>query len=124
MDDPSPTGPEELGGLPDDVRAQAKAELAPGERLLWAARPVARSAVGRGGAAAALYGLACWIISAAAFAAFAGAFGRRFPKQEGLLFAVGFIAGAIGLLILAGVVGGLISGGAKQRARKLYAVTD
>lgn len=39
MNDPAPFNPDDL---PDDLRGRIKAELVPGERLLWAARAMAR----------------------------------------------------------------------------------
>ena len=128
-----------LEDLPDDLRARIKAELDPGERLLWAAQAAprpARAGEGSGGMsgrrAAVSFGALGLSLFAAGAALSMRGHGPQFEvshviyEAPGLLAAAGLGAGGIALF-LAGFV---VAGRSVQRieevrlARNLYALTD
>lgn len=119
----------EVGGagdddLPDDLRAFVKAELRPGERLLWAARPV-RPPANTTGTRAIAWGIV-WFLALAGVGGAGGAYllgglGPPSPTLSPYVLLVVAPAG-IGALVAALVVLGMLSAWAGAR-RRIASVT-
>lgn len=129
-DTPWPDPISHLDDLPDDLRGRVKAELEPGERLLWAEKAgrnawdSATNYVGLLTFSAGFLGL-CVVCMVAFFGPLAG----RLRGIENLLFAAGVGAGFIAFCLLASVVGTLGSWSWRllKRGRfgpTYYALTD
>ncbi len=121
-------GPEELvGDLPEELQGRIKAEVSPGERVLWAAcgGPI-DGATASTSWTGLFIGAGFWVASALLLAAFFGAFGSRFRQVEDFLAGAGVLAGIIGLLCVLGMVGSWIDRRAerKRRVETLFALTD
>jgi len=113
-------------GLADDLRARIKAEIEPGERLLWAARssppPVPLDA-------GTVFSVVAVVLLLAAvvgiFILRADAFGYlRLPLKDGLF--AGLLASLVGCALAIGKIYAWIKSRAEQRRRAnvCYAVTD
>jgi hypothetical protein len=112
--------------LPDDLLARVKPELRPGERLVWAGRPIRRPPISAaslgwaGGCLGLLYALAGLFLSIY-FEVF---FKVRTPIDSYVIFGTLF-AIAAGLATLGWIVGGINSLLERQRVtREAYALTD
>ncbi len=109
--------------LTDDVRARIKSELEPGERLLWAARPIAREeSLSRG--------FLVWSLIAAVLAIIGGvslgwAFLSTDRSGEGFL-SLGLFLGAFDILVIFTLVSVRRQkrSGSITRSRMIYALTD
>jgi hypothetical protein len=124
MDDPPPFN---LDDLPDDLRGRIKAELVPGERLLWAApgRREPGRIIGEVEVMQILLIISLVAISGLCLAIDLGAFGRD-DEYHKMLVPVMFIVGLVAVLFMI-VVGASIS--QKWTTRRetpstLYALTD
>ena len=123
MDDPQPFASVDL---PDDLLELIKPELAPGERLIWAGKPLgSRDRFLPGFRVALIWAAGFFTVSGLSFAAFFGAFGRRLETIEALTFP-GIIAGIIGTLVLTGAVANWVSEGPSRKNINLkrFALTD
>ncbi len=120
---------EPFGELPDDLRALVKVELRPGERLLWAARPVRPPAGTIGPQTAGT--VTAWLLgsggmSLGGIAYVLGTFG---PVSEVAvpLVKLGILFGGIVAVIAFSTLAIMLSGRAsarKQSASVTYALTD
>lgn len=130
MDDPTWTwpGPGVIADdLPDDLRGWIKSELAPGERLLWAAQSVPSPRSIRGYVVGAGFGVGLVCAGAVCLAGFIGGFGRLPSSDRGVYLAIfGLLAGIVGSLVLLGTIGSWFEGQSERRraAQRLYALTD
>ena len=131
MDDLSwPSPATILDDLPDDLRARIKGELAPGERLLWAAKAVPRAwEKGTNYPAMLLFAGGFATLGALCIGAFFGPLAARLRGVEGLLFVAGLVAGFVAFCILATIfatIGGQSWQALKGRrdVAKAYALTD
>jgi hypothetical protein len=111
--------------LAEELRAQVKSELAPGERVLWVGRPGGSRAMTGTGCLIAAGVLAGVMLAACllAIAAYFGAWGR--PANDGTL-ALGLVFGVLAALVAMGIVGSYHSDRRARRAeaRNVYAITD
>jgi hypothetical protein len=120
-------GPPELDDLPDDLRARLKGELAPGERLLWAGRPLPKPVRVTSG----------YIVAAMVALGFAAIFvvllalpmpqPNQFEKpDQGGRVAAGIVSGFLAFLIIYFTIRGWQQKFATARGevRRLYALTD
>ena len=117
----------EVGAIPDDLKAWVKPELAPGERLLWAARAISRPT-----------NTAEWLTKISLFLVgflgssglfLAGCFGwlgNSIAAYSALLGLLGVITGLIGFAILLGMLGGWSIRRSQRRLIEgnVYALTD
>ena len=113
--------------LPEDLVALVKPELVPGERLIWAARPLgARPAPWAVGVKAALWIVGSLAIGLFSFAASVGAFGPYFLKVDGflaLLMVCSAVAAIVSFLVAIFAFGATISE-RKLNQGASYALTD
>jgi hypothetical protein len=113
--------------LPDYIRGRIKAELLPGERILWASRPVLHpSGLGRDALVAAGFVVGLWSICGVCLAGFFGAFGGKNSRFEGPLVVLGLIAGVVGCLVVFGMIMSRRDEREKEGrvAEEFYALTD
>src|SRR4051794_1017183 len=113
--------------LPEELRSLVNSELAPGERLLWAARPTRQPPLDlRGLAGATLVPVSMFLVSGICFAALDGSFGPVIARQEGLFVTTGLLAGTLGFVVICGIIVklGSRSQGRSRSLRTLYALTD
>lgn len=125
MDDLTPVPIEQVDDLPDELRHRIKAELQPGERLLWSSRGMPRGRTGCSPIAVGLLIVGSFLLSGVALAAFFGKLGG--PPADGtatLVFGLG--AAAVGLVTLFGVLSEWLTGRSKRSPVEsgLYALTD
>jgi hypothetical protein len=115
---------DDLGdGLSEDLRARVKAELEPGERLLWAGRS-APPPVSMGIGYFVAFGTALLLLAAAVVIVFE--WRPRAGVDPGDPIAAGILLGLIGFFMAGGTIWARIYAGI-QRARQVmtfYAVTD
>src|SRR4051794_6501938 len=96
-----------MDDFPDEVRGRIKAELVPGERLIWAARATPRPfRFGPGYRAAALVATGSFGLSAGLSGLYVGVFGALFSRIEGTGF-LGVVAGIIGTIVAIGIIVGI-----------------
>jgi len=125
-DGPWPDLGSSLDELPDDLRARIKAELTPGEQLLWAAKGEPRR--NPGGMGPLIGGLFAAVFLAVGSVTLAAAFNiRARPAGSGegpIVF--GSVLVIIGFLVALGTVSGWFSRRSEQKkvASTLYALTD
>jgi hypothetical protein len=120
-------GPHELDDLPDDLRARLKGELAPGERLLWAGRPLPKPVrLTKGYLVAALFALFFGAICIAGIMLHQRPPNRFGQPDEGPSIVGAIVAGSLALLIplLMLVAWKSKVAGARRDAQRLYALTD
>jgi hypothetical protein len=131
MNEPAPSGVPSAGrdalenGLDDDESAQIKAELEPGERLLWAASSdPPPGQFGWGYILFLVIAAFFFLLGTTALADAFGRFGRRPPEQSTMVSALVFYAVA-GVVVVA-IIASRINEDINHRAagEVLYAVTD
>jgi hypothetical protein len=114
--------------LPDDLRPWVKAELEPGEHVIWAARallpPRTTSIPGR--VTAALWAAALLSISGGCLYLVLGPLAERVQEVDGFLLATGLLSGIIGFFVVVGTVAASLTelGQGRGEAGPWYALTD
>jgi hypothetical protein len=123
MDDPSWNESAFDDEFDESLRARIKAELDPGEPLLWAGRPILeRQPIGRGTVNASIAGVLFLVLAAACLA---GAYQFRHREVGGLVF-VAVIALIVDFFIVLALVHGVSDRKARREslAETTYALTD
>jgi hypothetical protein len=119
--DPAPSEPEPE--LAQDVRGRVKAELEPGERLLWAGAPVLLPArTSRAFWFGVTTVVVCTIVACVAFVTVP----LRFPHSGEGLSVVGLVSTLVAFATLLGTIAGASTraGERAKRSGMLYALTD
>jgi hypothetical protein len=123
IDTPTPNESPIDDEFDESFRARIKAELDPGEPLLWAGRPIQeRQPIGRGTVTAAIAGVLFLLLAAACLT---GAYLFR-HREVGVLVFVAVLALIVDFFIVLGLVHGASDRKAKRQslAETTYALTD
>lgn len=119
--------PPALDDLADDDRARVKAELAPGERLLWAGRPIPKPVRVTGGyLIAAFFALGCGAICVLLILSLRAPAGRFAPAENDGRTVGAFSAGFLAVITTWMTISAWRSklAAARGEARRIYALTD